>query len=67
MARLKEESGKMEKVPKSRGARGGHAGSVPGHNPDEAPSEINKKHFGHVRKTAQALHGGDPYKASHKL
>jgi hypothetical protein len=67
MARLKEEAVKMEKRPKSRGAAGGHAGAVPGHNPDEAVGEINAKHFGHVKKTARALHGADPYKASHKL
>lgn len=62
MAKLKEESEKMEKKPKSRSASGGHAGPVPGHNPDEGPGEINRKHFGHVSKTAAALHGGDPYK-----
>jgi len=67
MARLKEEKGKMERMPKSRGAGGGHAGPVPGHNPDESAGEINSKHFGHVKKVARALHGGDPYTASHKL
>jgi hypothetical protein len=66
MAKLKEEKEKMEKMPKSRGAAGGHAGPVPGHNPDEAPGEINAKHFGHVKKTAKALHGSDPYCAAHE-
>jgi hypothetical protein len=67
MAKLKESAEKMEKRPRSRGAGGGHAGPVPGQNPDEAPGEINMRHFGHVRKTTNALHGSDPYKASHKL
>lgn len=62
MAKLREEKEKMEKKPKSRGASGGHAGAVPGHNPDEGAGEINKKHFGHVSKTTSALHSIDPYK-----
>ena len=67
MGKLKEEKGKMERIPKSRGAAGGHAGKEPGQNPDEAPGVISSKHFGHVKKTTNSLHGSDPYRASHKL
>lgn len=63
MGKLKEESGKMEKQPHSRGS---HT-KVTSQTNEESAGVISKKHFGHVLSTAKKLHGGDPYKASHKL
>jgi hypothetical protein len=56
-----------EKGGASRGAKAPNAGEVSGRPNDESSSTIHAKHFGHVIKTASKLHGGDPYKASHKL
>jgi len=53
---------RSEKGGASRGAKGQNVGAVSGKPNDESSMEIHKKHFGHVLKTAQALHGGDPYK-----
>ncbi len=58
MAKLKEESGKMEKEPKSRGTKK----NVSVDTNEESTGMISKKHFGHVLSTASALHSGDPYK-----
>jgi hypothetical protein len=56
-----------EKGGASRGAKAPDTGEVPGRPNDESSMQIHEKHFGHVLKTASALHGKDPYKASHKL
>jgi hypothetical protein len=42
-------------------------GMVPGASNDESSQTINERHFGHIKKTVQKLHGSDPYIASHKL
>ena len=63
MGKLKEDSGKMEKMPKEKG----HSGSVVKIDTnEEAPGTINAKHFGHVLKTAKTLHGSDPGWGQHK-
>lgn len=49
---------KMETAPKSRGG----SQMMKSDMNEEAPGVINKKHFGHVVKVANALHGSDPYK-----
>jgi hypothetical protein len=54
---------KVEKIPKARGAS-----KMPSSEMNEEPvGVINQKNFGHVSKVATALHGSDPYVASHKL
>lgn len=49
---------KMEKTPKARGGSKMMSSDMN----EEAPGVINKKHFGHVTKVANALHGSDPFK-----
>jgi hypothetical protein len=65
MAKLKNAIKGAEKKTMSRG--GAAPSSKKLHTDKEPVGTINKKHFGHVLKTASALHGGDPYKAAHKM
>jgi hypothetical protein len=64
MAKLKW--GKGEGEEKSTGQKRKSSSIMGGASINENPGEIDTKQFGHVKKTARALHGSDPYKASHK-
>jgi len=58
MKKAKMEKAKMEKTPKARA--GGQ--KMKSDLNEEPVGTINKKHFGHVTKVANALHGSDPFK-----